>query len=246
MQTTNEVLHHLNARMRFFIDDQPNHANGLLYMRQRMNGEVLPFLKMFISEAVAYRAIRDANNVELVKLMNVEHTKISSALANLGYVRTQIMSSIGARLNLAEADSDIDIGALTTGLNNENGTSIDVCKFTDIAKILTELGFEFHHVFNPDNFSNQYYSFEKVINGIEFEVKVRDLGATQTILALHQFLDNELSDEEITLFTYAKFLFKKFDKEFPGSQSYVKFKKVLYEWAFSQVEGGFVFDDPTL
>lgn len=246
MESNNEKLHFLNGRMRFFIDDQRNHVDGLKYMRQCMNNEMLPVLKTFYHEASEYRILRDTNNIEMVKLMNREYEKITLALSPLEYVSTQIMSSIGAKLNLAEADSDIDIGILVKDLNINSGTSIDTDKFNSIVQILTSLDFEFSHIFNPDNFSNQYYSFQKVINGVEFEAKIRDFDATFSILALHNYLDTQLSDDEITLFTFAKYLFKQFDKQFPGSKSYVKFKKILYEWAFACVKGGFIFADPTL
>lgn len=245
MKTVDETLHFLNGRMRFFIDDQQNHVDKLKYMRQCMIDEILPVLKTFHHEALEYRTLRDKNNIKMVKLMNREYDKITLALSPLEYVSTQIMSSIGAKLNLAEADSDIDIGILVKDLNIDS-SGIDTNKFNSIVQVLTSLDFEFSHVFNPDNFSNQYYSFQKVINGIEFEAKIRDFGATSSILALHNYLDTQLSDEEITLFTFGKYLFKQFDKQFPELKSYVKFKKILYEWAFACVDGGFIFADPTL
>lgn len=233
----------LNQKMGMFIKEQKIQKNGLQYMKERMINDILPILRSFTVEAIEYRSRRDINNRELIQLMHREHKKVNDALSTLPYVSTRIMSSIGSQLNLADGDSDIDIGILIEGLNNEDMTGIDMHKYEETKQKLLDLKYVFDHVFNPTDFSNQYYSFTKIIDVVEFELKSRDFESSKPILALHDYLDNKLTNEEITLFTYAKYMLKQYDKACKTS-SYNRFKKVLYEYAFSHVEGGFVFPDP--
>lgn len=229
-------------KMSDIIDKQKNMStiNGLQLAKTFMVDEILPFFEQFIDDATEYRKKRDKHNVKLVKLMKHQLGCITKQFNKLDYVKVILMSSIGAKLNLAERDSDIDFGIVVTGLNNEDGKSIDMNKYTNIVQILTQNKFTFTHIVNPDNCSNQYFSFEKEISGIEFELKVRDYDASKSILALHKFLDTKLTSKQITLFTYAKYLFKKFDEKYPNEKTYNKFKSILYQWGFSSIKGGFI------
>jgi hypothetical protein len=203
-----------------------------------MEEEVFPFLKQFKKDAGEYREKRDENNVKLFELMEAQYKFVSCILSGLEYVKVEVMSSINAKLNLADNDSDIDFGIIVDGLNNGHNGCINIDKYTKVAQILTNNGFMFTGILHPSVISNQYFSFEKKINGIEFELKIRDNEASQSVIKLHKFLDTELEQEHITLFTYAKYLFKKFDESHKKG-AYNKFKGILYNWAFSNVEGGF-------
>ena len=238
----NKKLVTFSKKMSNIIDKQKNldNVNGLKLAKKFMIDETLPFLEQFIDDAEKYRKKRDKNNVKLVKVMKYQLKVIKEQFKKLDYVKVILMSSIGAKLNLAEGESDIDFGIVVTGLNNKNGKSIDLNKYTNIVQILTQNKFKFTNIFNPDNLSNQYFSFEKEIKEIEFELKVRDYDASKSIIALHKFLDTKLTSNQITLFTYAKYLFKQFDKKYPNEKSYNKFKSILYQWAFSNIKGGFI------
>ena len=181
-----------------------------------------------------YRIKRDKNNKKLIKIMNKVYNNIKEQLKNINYVTIKIMSSINAKLNLAENDSDIDIGIMINGLNKNK--NIDIEKYTTIVQILNKMDFKFSHIFNPNNIDNQYFAFVKIINGVEFEVKIRDLESSKTIMKLHDYLDTKLTNKQITLFTYVKYLLKKYKYE----KSYSQFKKILYEWAFYNIKGGFI------
>jgi hypothetical protein len=237
----NNKLAEFCKKMSNIIDKQKNMntVNGVKLVKKFMTDETLPFLEQFIDDATEYRKKRDKNNVKLVKLMKYQLEYITEQFNKLDYVKVILMSSIGAQINLAEGESDIDFGIVVTGLNKDD-KSIDMDKYTNIVQILTQNKFTFTHIVNPDNLSNQYFSFEKEINGIEFELKVRDYEASKSILALHKFLDTKLTSKQITLFTYAKYLFKQFDKKYPNKKSYNKFKSILYQWGFSNIKGGFI------
>jgi hypothetical protein len=209
-----------------------NNKQGLDLMKKFMETEILPFLSQF-NNAKKYVKYRNKKNKKTLILMKHIHKLLLDEFKDLNFVSIKIMSSINAKLNLAENDSDVDFGIIIDGLNI--GDHIDMAKYTQVVEKLINLKFKFTNIFNPTNINNQYFSFEKKINNIEFECKIRDLTTSKTIMKLHDFLDNNLTNEQITLFTYAKYLCKKYNKK-----TYDKFKKILYEWAFSHIKGGFV------
>lgn len=208
-----------------------NNYDGLQYMKCFVSVQIIPDLQPFFEEANIYRKHRDAYNVKTIMLMHSEHHRIRSALEHLDYVITQVMSSVGSGLNLLDGQSDIDIGIMIKGLNNDDRN----IKYEETAQILTDLGFVYSHTVN------NYHAFVNIVDGIEFELKVRDFDASKALMALSSYMTNNLSEEERTLFTYGKHLFKEFDKENPHHKAYVKFKKIVDEYAFANVEGGFVF-----
>jgi hypothetical protein len=231
-----EKIKILRNKMESILKKQKNIGNkeGLKLSKNFMDNEIIPYILPFMNNGKKYRIIRDKNNKKLIKIMNKVYNNIKYEFKNINYVTIKIMSSINAKLNLAENDSDIDIGIMIKGLNkNEN---IDIEKYTTIIQILNKIGFNFSHIFNPNNINNQYFSFVKIINGIEFEVKIRDLESSKTIIKLHDYLDNKLTNKEITLFTYVKYLLKKYKYV----KAYSQFKKILYEWAFYNIKDGFI------
>ena len=207
---------------------------GLKLSKNFMDNEIIPYILNFMTNGKKYRIKRDKNNKKLIKIMNKVYNNIKEQLKNINYVTIKIMSSINAKLNLAENDSDIDIGIMINGLNKNK--NIDIEKYTTIVQILNKMDFKFSHIFNPNNIDNQYFAFVKIINGVEFEVKIRDLESSKTIMKLHDYLDTKLTNKQITLFTYVKYLLKKYKYE----KSYSQFKKILYEWAFYNIKGGFI------
>lgn len=61
-----------------------------------------------------------------------------------------------------------------------------------------------------------YYSFTKIINSIELELKVRYKNTTLKILELHEEIKNEISEEQEKYYTFAKVLIKELSEyEFP-------------------------------
>jgi hypothetical protein len=219
--------------------DSETKKDDFRMIKRFMEEEVFPFLEQFRKEAIKYREQRDENNKKLFTLMAKQYKSISREIRHLDFARVKIMSSINAKLNLADGDSDIDFGIIIKGLNNGDAKCIDLDKYTHVAQILIQNGFKFIKTFNAHDIFNQYFSFEQDIDGVEFELKIRDYNASKPILALHKFLDNELTDDQITMLTYAKFLFKNLDKKNPSHESYGKFKSILFNWAFSGIEGAF-------
>ncbi len=75
------------------------------------------------------------------------------------------------------------------------------------------------------------YRFEKIIKGIEVEIKARDRRATAAICGLHYHMDNRLNDAEYMFWTYHKMLLKNAAKESKAcARAYHEFKTILYNY----------------
>ena len=206
------------------------------FMKYEMHTTIIPILKKNWDAAQQYREIRDVENERLFAIMDYENTALKNAFENNNYIHVRIMSSIAAQLNLTD-ESDIDFGICVTGLNDPTG-ELNKEKFNAAKQQLEKLGYVKGMDFNVEHAENRYFSFEKQIDKVEIEGKVRDEQTTQIFLDLHERLDNHLSDEQITLYTYAKHIL------IPHKESYKHFKKILYESVFADVTGGFVFPMP--
>lgn len=224
----------------FTIVNDQQHIVGctekLLYMKFSMLDIIIPYLEQHYAEAIEFRNTRDIENIKLFKLMHSVNDELCVLLTNQ-FTYVKIMSSINAQLNLP-VESDIDFGIIIINLNNQDG-SIDNQLYASVANKLESNGFKFKYIFNEQNSSNRYYSYEKNIDGVDIEVKIRDHETTKVMLSLHDYLDTKLTEKEITLFTYAKHILKQYDKKNIGSNCYEKFKKILYEYAFAEIKGGF-------
>lgn len=212
---------------------------ALEHMDYELNAKIIPFIRRtFSDEAREYVQKRNEYNVSLFVLASDVIKLMKDLFCDMECVSVHIMSSLNAKLNLI-GESDIDIGLLVDGLNNDD-MSLNDELFQQIKLMIeTTTEFKFENVFNEIDPTNRYYSFVNMIDGIEVELKVRDKVTSQTILELHNYLDNVLDEESKIFITYAKFLLKKHQKEY-NTQSYKKFKQVLYEACFSYVEGGFL------
>jgi hypothetical protein len=220
-------------RQKEFLDNE----SALKYMNECIQ-LILKELRAFTDCADIYRLERDKKNIHLFEIMDDVVVQLNTMFSDSTNIMVKPMSSICARLNLIN-ESDIDIGLLVTNLDQSDGT-IDPFTYANISAMLESHGFLFDHSFNKDVPSNRYFSFIKFIDGAEVEVKVRDHEKSNVVLELHEYLDTRLTNEQITLYTYGKYLFKQLDKTDDSHRSYGKFKKMIYESAFSHIKGGFV------
>lgn len=212
-------------------------SDGLKLMNDVLYQQIKPVVRQhFIDSATSYRTKRDEQNIKLFNLMNRMNTELEQLFIGQP-VQVKPMSSLCAKMNLLK-ESDIDFGILITDLNDSNG-KVNTKLYNQITEILTNNKFVFSHIFNPTIDDNRYFSFVKFIDGIEIEAKVRDYQTTLHVLELHNWLDTQLSEDDITLFTYIKYLLKIYDSE-NNTIYYKKFKKVLYEAMFFCVNGQFL------
>jgi len=203
-------------------------------------------------------------NIELLNLKNIfgllkedyiinmnNHNEITEEhIINFkyDYIKNIIpMSSLCAGLNLI-TESDIDFGLLIQDLNTPTHT-IDYDKFNNVKETLLENGYIYSMAFNETNYKNRYFSFIKYINEndannntkIEIEIKVRDYDTAQSLVKLHNILDNNLSETQKKYYTYMKYICKNLDKTNKGYKYYAKIKKIIYEAHWVGIENAFVF-----
>ena len=112
-----------------------------------------------------------------------------------------------------------------------------------LIKMLTANDFEMTTItVNSQAPGAESYRLVKWIDGVEFEVKIRDYECTLPIQKLHDKLDNDLTREEYVFWTYHKYLLKEAAKEdILLKQVYVKLKIILYNFYFIGIDGSFMF-----
>lgn len=208
-----------------------NNLDALKYIKDQMEKIIYPELKSYMCEAYFYSTKRDIENMRKSKNINEIFCGLNELASSIKFsVIPLIMSSYQAKLNLID-DSDLDIGFLVENL--------DDMKLDVLHNCLEKNGYKFIREIGQKDTNNYYLSYQKYIYGIEVEVKVRDKCKSKSIIDLHYFLDNNLSEEERSLFTYAKYELKKLGDQI----GYKCMKKLIYEYGFSRadINNGFLF-----
>lgn len=205
------------------------------FLNKAMINQILPILRLIKEDATKYVKIRDIFNEKIrgipEKVMSDINKEINKEIINEITnkqvnikIDMQIMSSYASKTNLID-ESDIDIGLLIDQMNDEKLNIID--------QVLKKCDFKFVKIMHQmGSIYNRYHVYNKIVDGIDIEIKVRDLEKTQTILELHKYLDTKLTEEETTLFTYGKYLLK-------NTVEYDRFKMLIYNYAFFNLENYF-------
>lgn len=238
------------------------------FMAQNMNKLLMPHcLTSFDNRAVdIYYEGRNMKNTRIIQVMENEllnlkqmfgknkndyiiniqntneitHEHIISIDDNYDYITNILpMSSLCAGLNLI-TESDVDFGLLINDLNTPTHT-IDNVKFDAVKQVLINNGYKYSMAFNETNYKNRYFSFIKYCDDIEIEIKVRDNETAQSLVKLHEILDNNLSETQKKYYTYLKYTCKQLDKTHPGYKYYAKIKKIIYETHWVGIKDAFVF-----
>jgi hypothetical protein len=212
--------------------------DALHFMHEQLTNVLTPLLRVHYDDAVEYCKKRDQNNILLNGILSCEQSKLDELFVNELDITVKLMSSIGARLNTI-TESDIDFGICVTDLNNNTfENKLDQEKLEKVSKMLETLRNTREHNFNYDDLSNRYFSHKKIANGIEIEAKIRDCETSRIFLDLHNKIDTTLNEEQIVLFTFAKYIL------LSDKIAYKYFKKILYESIFYGIKGTFVFPMP--
>lgn len=215
-----------------------NDTDVLFFIHNQMKDVLMPLLRLHIKNATEYCKNRDECNVKLHNILFDEQCQLNKLFINEYYISVNLMSSVGAKLNTI-TESDIDFGICVLDLNNNlNEDQLDFNKLEKVSNLLKTIGYEYKHNFNYYNPSNRYFSYSKMINGVEIEAKIRDLKTSEIFLKLHEKLDNTLTEEQIVLYTYTKHVL------YQDKNAYKYFKKILYESIFYGIDGAFVFPMP--
>jgi hypothetical protein len=100
----------------------------------------------------------------------------------------------------------------------------DIIKFSNR---LGNCGYVFHEVKSKEDPTATYYVFQKIIDGIEIEIKVRDYDGAIFVANLHNYTDNELDEESKIYTTYIKYKLKENKEKYKNE--YWKFKLIYTE-----------------
>lgn len=195
-----------------------------------LNSELFPALKLHCdTEAKLYCEKRDQSEnskkfalvketveAELKSLFNLTRDLTEGECNEPMFTcKIQLMSSYGANMHLDNVKSDIDFGILIGNMTKD--------KVEIYGQILINNGYQFHKmIYN-------YYVYTKQINGIDIEVKVRDLEKSIEVVRLHNHLDS-LPVETQQLLTWAKYIVQN------DELLYNKLKKIIYSAYHTEIK----------
>jgi len=166
---------------------------------------------------------RDAMNKLLKKKADVILKQVRDMFPEFKTI--EYMSSFTARTNLADPkDMDVDIGVFIPNINKSK-----LKKATDK---IEAVGFHCNDTIVAD----QYYSCEKIIDSVEFEIKFRgDNKISAAVLKLHHRIDDlpKSTQDKITII-------KKTLKAMANKQYYIIFKALLYNAFFADIPDSFI------
>jgi hypothetical protein len=182
--------------------------------------EIMLFMdKHYQNESKEYYTKRSKQDKKLTSIQKTAFNEIKKCIdvslcnKNIKYELIPA-SSFSAKTNLIN-ESDIDFAILVHNINEDKAicfsNALGNCKY-----ILTDIR-------NPQNIKRKHWVFQKYINKVEIEGKVRDYKGFYEMLKMHQYTDNKMSKKEKILTTYTKYLLKKYAKK-----EYEKFKMIYY------------------
>jgi len=208
-----------------------SNKKGLHLINTEMNTIILNYLKeKYAKQSHKYILERDKKNKKIKPIVN---SVINTLNKNINFktisspIKFKLMSSYSSGLNLV-GESDVDIGCLVDKLDTINLMKINIK--------LCELGFVPTGLYvNPKDCSNKYFSFEKTIDNIEFEVKVRDKTDSNQIVQLDKLVETKLTKTQKKFYTYAKYILK-------GSDVYKYIKLFIAESVFFYIKNSYMFN----
>ena len=169
-------------------------------------------------EAISYykkRSLKDKklNEIQSEALIEIKNC-LKQSLCNKNIEYDIIpASSFTAKTNLI-GESDLDFLILVKKINDDKaicfGNALGNCKY-----ILSEIR-------NKKDYKKKHWVFQKYINNVEIEGKVRDKDGFKEMLKMHNYTDKMMSSKDKILTTYTKFLLKESKKYYP------RFKMIYY------------------
>lgn len=206
----------------------PNIHEEFGKLDKEFKSKIVPIMKDYKTEAHEYYEKREAYSKEVVDPVAEKAEKeMKEILEEYGHkdVTYQVASSYSAKMNLIK-ESDVDFFILLKPMTDE--------KVNAIGKILKEHSFQFEKVGSPGT-SNAYHIFNKHIDDVEVEFKVRDYKASKGVRGLHKYLDHKLPKELKILITYTKSVLKSSGNK----EAYNKFKTIYFSVCFKDIDGAY-------
>jgi hypothetical protein len=114
-------------------------------------------------------------------------------------------------------------GSFTSRTNLVDVSDVDIYVFQELSESPPNMEFEL--LAGPYEQHDKYDSFTQMIHGVNVEVKFRP---DRDILALHEWLDTQMTDEQRRAITYIK-------HRAAGTESYQHTKNTIFNWALQQM-----------
>ena len=174
----------------------------------------------FGREAEAYYKKRSKHDKRLEEIQSQAYeeiiTCVMSSLCNRDIIYKIIpASSFSAKTNLVDEMSDLDFLVLVKSLTDDKAicfsNSFGTCNY-----ILTDIR-------NREDSGKKHWVFQKYIDNVEIEAKVRDYDGFRELLKMHNYTDNLMPKRDKIYLTYAKYLLKRYD-----TQAYEYLKMIYY------------------
>jgi hypothetical protein len=217
-----------------FKNSNINEELGILV--NKFNEYIIPLLETHKDEAEKYYQEREEYSNKTVDPVN-EKVKIIIKDIKEDYkqlhneeITSTVASSYSAKMNLI-GESDIDYFLLFEPITIE--------KVIQISQLLNKYNFKFEKIGNKTDSKNMYYIYNQFIDGIEVEIKVRDLNNSAAVVGLHDYLDNKLDQHLKILMTYAKYQLKLKAKEDKSFKGYNILKTLIYNYCFKDIKDAF-------
>jgi hypothetical protein len=217
-----------------FKNSNINEELGILV--NKFNEYIIPLLETHKEKAEKYYQEREEYSNKTVDPVN-EKVKIIIKDIKEDYkqlhneeITSTVASSYSAKMNLI-GESDIDYFLLFEPMTIE--------KVIQISQLLNKYNFKFEKIGNKTDSKNMYYIYNQFIDGIEVEIKVRDLNNSAAVVALHNYTDEKLDQHLKILMTYAKYQLKLKAKEDKSFKGYNILKTLIYNYCFKDIEDAY-------
>ena len=165
-----------------------------------------------------YWTKRNMYNLQIKPIVETVITELNEMFEHNECIKIKLMSSYGANTNLYAA-SDIDIGIIVQDMNEQVTNMIGVT--------LINNGYSY------SKYMNDYYCYNKFVDGIEIEIKVRDMMKSQHIIQLHDYLDTKCDERQKIIYTYLKY--KIINLRPIRNKAYSVIKMLFYNIALLQI-----------
>lgn len=172
-------------------------------------------------QATAYYAERSKGDAGLERLQNRMKEEIERCIEDtdcrdmhrLSY-RVVPASSFSARTHLT-GESDIDFAVLIKRL--------DTNKVVCASNALGRCDFMYNDLRNKESPRHIHWVFQKFVDEVEIEAKVRDDAGFKELLKMHDYLDHRMPQDVRVLTTYVKHILKRHNHK-----AYDMFKMLYY------------------
>ena len=173
----------------------------------------------FLQEAKKYYKYRTESDKRLTKIQRKAFKHIRDCISvapcfkNIEY-ELYPLSSFSSKTNLV-GESDLDFGILVKRINPDKA----IC----FSNALGNCGYMLTDIRQPNEPKKKHWVFQKYINGVEIEGKVRDYVGFKDALKMHMHTDHKMGKMEKIISTYVKYMLKANAKKY-----YEKFKMIFY------------------